>query len=159
MSDQQVVMQAIITEAHAKYTQPRQIAAHVASELERLRGSGVEWVEQEINRATVDGLMKKCSSWRAQRRTTVRTKKGNRAEVPAWAGVSVVAPSGSIEYHQMQFDDLTRNQVEASLNRMAKQRNTLSVDIAIRKQVLDYMDEHPECVRAGDAMAALGIAA
>lgn len=159
MTDQSEVMNELIREAHALHTKPRAVAAHVVAELQSLEGSGEPWVSEVLAKAMVDGLMGKCSKWRGRFRTAAKTKRGKTVDVPAYAGVPVRDANGVIQHHQLRFEDLDVEQVAASVYRMAKQRNTLSADLSVREQVLDYMRSNPECVRAGDAMVALGIAA
>lgn len=159
MIEQQQVMAEIIREAHALHSKPRAIAAYVVSELMRLEGSGEEWVVEELARFTVDGAMKRCAGWRSRIRTLATTKRGKAVEVPQYAGVPVRDADGTIQHYQLRFEDLTLEQVEASVERMAKQRNTLSADLSIRMQVMEYMRANRACVNAGDAMRALGIAA
>jgi hypothetical protein len=159
VSEQHEVMAELVREAHLLHSQPRAVAAYVVAELERLRGSGEPWVDEQLARFAVDGAMKRCASWRAAQRTEALTKRGKKVEVPAWAGVPVRDANGVVQHHQLRFEDLSIEQVEASVHRMAKQRNTLSADLSVRERVLEYMRANPTCARAGDAMRALGIAA
>lgn len=159
MPEQHDVMAELMREAHALHSKPRAIAAHLVAELRNLEGSGQPWVAEELARFMVDGAMKRCAGWRSTKRTLAKTKRGKTVDVPAWAGVPVRSADGTVQHYQLRFEDLTLEQVQASVTRMAKQRNTLSADLSVREQVRDYMLEHRECTRAGDAMVALGLVA
>lgn len=154
------VLNDLLAEAHALHSRPRAIAAHVVGELTRLEGSGEPWVAELLDEFTVTGAMKRCADFRrAEDRKQVRTKRGTVVEVPAWASTRVREDDGAVVYGQLRFDELDREQVEAYVDRLSRTRDSLSHDIVAAKAVLAYMEEHPECVLAGEAIEALGLAA
>lgn len=155
MTDQGEVMERIMQEAHERHTKPRKIGAFIASEMDRLLGSGVEWVARVDEDARVDGYMKKASDWRrGQERQAVKVKSGKNADVPAWGSVKGTAEDGKVEYEQLPFERFDAAQVEAYIARQTKARDTYSVSIAAAKAVLATMQEK-NLATAGDALAEL----
>lgn len=160
MSEQTEVLDRIYREAHERHSEPRKIAAYVSGEVDRLAGSGVPWVEEVIAEAKVTGWMKRCADWRrSEEKRAVPSATGKRVEAPAWASVRDVAEDGSTVYVQMRFELLDRDQVRAYIANLSTSRDTLSERISAARAVLAYMEAHPECERAGDALNALGVAA
>lgn len=151
-----VILEALLAEAHERDTNPRRIAAYVVTELDRLAGSGEPWVKETLAEFTVNGSMKRCADWRrGQERQTVVVQSGRAVAVPAWASAREADDDGTVTYIQMRFEDFDRDQVVAYIARTEKTRDTLSVDIAAAKAVLAYMDATPTCLTAGEALDAL----
>lgn len=160
MTEQSEVLEGIYREAHERHNEPRKIAAYVSTEVDRLAGSGVDWVDAVIADAKVTGWMKRCADWRRnEEKRAVPAASGKQVEAPAWASVREVDDEGATVYVQMRFELLDRDQVQAYIANLSKSRDTLSERISAARAVLAYMDAHPECERAGDALNALGIAA
>ena len=160
MTEQSDVLDGIYREAHDRHSESRKIAAYVSTEVDRLEGSGAAWVEAAIADAKVTGWMKKCSDWRrSEEKRAVPAASGKAVEAPAWASVREVDDEGATVYVQMRFELLDRDQVQAYIDNLGKSRDTLSERISAARAVLAYMDAHPECERAGDALNALGLAA
>lgn len=160
MSEQSEVLDGIYREAHERHSEARKIAAYVSTEVDRLAGSGAPWVETVIAEAKVTGWMKRCADWRRfEEKRSVPSASGKRVEAPAWASVREVDDEGATVYVQMRFELLDRDQVRAYIANLSTSRDTLSERISAARSVLSYMEAHPECERAGDALNALGLAA
>jgi hypothetical protein len=151
MSEQAEVMDQVMREAHERHTNPRKIAAYVAGEMDRLMGSGVEWVTRLDEDARVTGYMKRAADWRrSQERESIKVKNGKSVDLPAFASVKAVSVEGRTEYEQLPFDNFDDAQLEQWIDRQTKARDTYSSGIAAAKIVLTYMREH-RIANAGDA--------
>jgi hypothetical protein len=152
VSEQAEVMDQIMREAHQRHTNPRRIAAFVAGEMDRLMGSGVEWVARLDEDARVTGYMKRAADWRrSQERDAVKVKSGRAVDLPAFASVKAIDADGHTEYEQLPFENFDEGQLEQWIARQTKARDTYSSGIVAAKAVLAYMKEH-NLTRAGDAV-------
>lgn len=160
MTERDEVLAKLYAEAHNLHSDPRRIAAHVVSELDRLAGSGEPWVAASLAEWSVTGAMKACADWRRrQAKRSVTVKSGRQVEVPAWGSARSLDDAGAITYEQVPFDCFTVEQLEDWIGRTEKARNTLSQEVAAARVVLAFMQANAECRTAGDAIAALGMAA
>ena len=134
----------------------RDVAMSVTEELERLAGSGVEWVAAVAGDWQVIGALNEVKEWMRRQMVAGRTKANKPVEVPAFGGVKVDTDDGP-QYLQLRLLDMTRDQLAAHVEPKRRQRDTQSRRIQFYDLILDDMDR---CGHATvrEAVGCLGLA-
>lgn len=146
---------AAIADAHEDGRPTREIAARVVTAMHEMEPSGLPWVSTFLDDLAIAGAVKLCADWRRKHRVRSRTRKGTETELPAYVGAND-EDGNAVQLSLIGLDlaGLTRHRA-----RLARQRDTLSVEVAALDVLIRQMEADPSLETVGAAIAALGVAA
>lgn len=155
----QQVIDDIISEAHEADSRSTSAAAErIVSELHNLEASGHAWITEFLDDLAQKGAARIYADWRRRIQHAGRTSHGAEVEIPVFGAVREVGEDGSVAYVQLALFSMTLPQVIERRNQLARQRDTLSVEVRFLTDLAEMMEADPSLVTAGQAIARMDAA-
>lgn len=153
----QQVLDDVIHDAHFRRSEiiTSEVAAEIVDELHNLEASGHQWVSDFIDELAAKGAAKIYSDWRRRYTIDATTKKGTGLTLPAYGAVVTRDDEGQAVYQQMHLLDMTLPQLVERRGRLAKTRDTLSIEVRLLSDLIEAMEADSSLVTARDALARL----
>lgn len=156
----QQIIDDVIHDAHFRRSEiiTSEVAAEIVDELHAMEASGQEWVTDLLDDLAAKGAAKVYSDWRRRYTVDATTKKGTDLTMPAYGAVTTRDAEGKVVYTQMHLLDMTLPQLVERRGRIAKTRDTLSIEVRILSDLIEAMEADATLVTARDALARLDAA-
>lgn len=161
-----VAVVALIEQAHAECATeegfpPAAVAGRFVDLVADLQRFGQPWVDDYIRDLAIVGAKRVCADWRRSHQLDTRTPKGTRTSLPAYAGITKAKTPDetTVRHLQLPLRDLSLPALRQHVDKLAKQRNTVSTQLQVLQALVKHMEANPECLTAGAAIDALGLAA
>lgn len=151
----QQVIDDIIHDAHFRAPEAitSEVVAEIVDELHGLEAAGHDWVADYLDTLAAKGAAKVYADWRRRYTIDTTTRKGTGVTVPGFGSVLKRDDEGQVVYTQMRLLDMTLPQLIERRGRLAKTRDTLSIEVRLLSDLIEAMEADASLVTARDAIA------